>query len=65
MAGKWSLDGTIINYEITKSSVDQVGAGSKDQDRITGITKDYYMIDAGNGGQRKFVRVVEKAGTAK
>jgi hypothetical protein len=65
MAGKWSLDGSIINYEITKSSEDQVGTGARDQDRITGIAKDYYMVDAGNGGQRKFVRVVEKDKTSK
>jgi hypothetical protein len=56
-AGKWSIDGATLNYELTSSSKNQVGAGAKDQDRITSITKDYYMIDSGNGGQRKFERV--------
>jgi len=56
-AGKWSLDGNVLHYEFTKSSLAQLPAGTKDSDKVVEVAKDYYVILPGDGHKRKFERV--------
>ncbi|HEY6111979.1 MAG TPA: hypothetical protein VIV62_05655 [Chthoniobacterales bacterium] len=56
-AGKWSLAGDTLNYEFTKSSLEQIPVGTTDQDKIIEMTKDYYIIQARDGSRRKYSRV--------
>lgn len=55
-AGKWTLKGDLVNYELTSSSSEQFPGGI-DQDKVVEVTKDYYMVDSGNGEKRKYERV--------
>lgn len=56
-SGKWTLDGHTIRYEFTKSSLDQVPAGTKESETVVEIDKDHYTVMPGDGHKRKFVKV--------
>jgi hypothetical protein len=57
--GKWSLEGSTLHYEYTRSSIPQIPVGLKDQDRLLEVTKDYYAIQAIDANQRRWLRVRE------
>jgi hypothetical protein len=56
-AGRWSLAGNLLNYTYTESSLDRVPAGSIDQDKLIEITKEYFVVKAFDGSQRKYTRI--------
>jgi hypothetical protein len=56
-AGKWSLVADKLNYEYTRSSLKQVSVGTKDQDKLIEVTKNYYIIENAGGQQHKYIRV--------
>lgn len=55
--GIWSLQGQILNYEDTASSLPDIPPGTKDQDKLIEITKGYFIIEASGGAKRKYIRV--------
>ena len=57
ITGNWSLDGNKLTYEITKSTPDVITAGTIDRDKITEITRDYYIIETVLYARRQYSRV--------
>jgi hypothetical protein len=56
-AGKWSVDGDKLKYELTKSSTGHTAAGTSDDDKIIEVTRDYYIIGTHEGVKRQYSRV--------
>lgn len=57
--GKWSLKERMLNYDYTASSLARIPVGTKDQDEIIEVTKDYFICQGmiTHGGQKKYVRM--------
>ena len=58
-AGKWSVEGKILSYEYTRSSCENIPAGTKDQDKLLELAQDYYRVEAADGKRRTYWRVDE------
>ena len=56
-AGKWSVEGKILSYEYTRSSCENIPAGTRDRDRLLELARDYYLIEAADGARRTYWRV--------
>jgi hypothetical protein len=56
-AGKWSVEGKMLIYEYTRSSCENIPAGTKDQDKLLELAQNYYLIEAADGTRRKYWRV--------
>ena len=56
-AGVWSLADNKIHYELTRSSLERIPVGTKDQDTLIEITRDWYIIETQKGIKRKYVRI--------
>jgi hypothetical protein len=56
-SGKWTLQGSNLNYLYTASSDKNIPVGSKDQDKIVELTKDQYTIENTLGTSETYIRV--------
>lgn len=56
-AGKWSVAGEVLTCEYTRSSCENIPAGTRDHDRLLELAKNYYLIEAMNGMRRTYSRV--------
>jgi hypothetical protein len=56
-SGTWSVAGDKLNYLTTKSELKYTRAGTKDQDRIIQLTKDYYVVESSHGNHFRFTRL--------
>ena len=57
ISGNWSLDGNKLTYEITKSTPEVITPGTIDRDKITEITRDYYIIETAFYAKRQYSRI--------
>lgn len=57
LSGNWSLNGDRLDYDVTKSEISRFPAGSKDQDKLLQLTKDYYVLETRRGSQHRYVRL--------
>lgn len=57
--GKWLLTNGAIFYEYTGDTRGSIPAGTKDRDELLELTKDYFVIKAADGSERRYVRVAE------
>lgn len=57
--GKWSLKDRTLNYDYTTSTLAKIPVGTKDQDEIVEITKEYFVCRGivTQGVKKKYVRV--------
>jgi hypothetical protein len=56
-AGTWSIDGDMLNYQYTKSSLQQIPAGKKGGDELIDISKDYFILQTKNHDLHRYNRV--------
>lgn len=56
LGGRWSLQGDLLLYKYELGSGES-GEGNTDQDQLLALAKDYYVIRAGDGSERRYVRV--------
>ena len=56
-SGKWSLDGDKLLYEFIKCSPEVIATGTTDQDRITDVTPEYYIVETRYYSRRQYSRV--------
>ncbi len=56
-AGEWTHTGNVLGYVYTKSSADWAPPGTKDRDMLIKIDRGSYIIQAGDGTRRKYLRV--------
>ena len=55
--GKWSVESGFLLYEYISDSSGHAPQGAKDRDQLLEVTKDYYVIRARTGAERKYMRV--------
>lgn len=58
-SGDWSVHGDVLRYQYKESSLDRVPAGTEDTDKIIAVAPDYYIVEGGDGVQRKYRRSVK------
>ena len=56
-AGKWSVEGKMLSYEYTRSSCENIPAGTMDRDRLLELAREYYLIEAADGTRQTYWRV--------
>jgi hypothetical protein len=56
-AGKWSIKGQVLTCEYTRSTCENIPAGTRDQDKLLELAKDYYVIEAADGKRRAYWRM--------
>jgi hypothetical protein len=56
-AGKWSIKGEVVTCEYTRSSCENIPAGTTDHDKLLELAKNYYLIEARDGMRRAYSRV--------
>ncbi len=59
--GRWTVENGMILYTYDKDSMNQVGGGARERDRLLRIDDSSYTIEAGDGGQRTYWRVKDKS----
>ncbi|HJT81555.1 MAG TPA: lipocalin family protein [Chthoniobacterales bacterium] len=57
ITGNWSLDGNKLTYEIRTSTPEVITPGTIDRDKITELTRDYYIIETAFYARRQYSRV--------
>jgi hypothetical protein len=55
-SGSWSLGGGAIHYLYTFDLLGRIPPGTRDQDRLVALKKTYFVIEAGDGSRRKYLR---------
>jgi hypothetical protein len=55
-SGKWLLRNDAILYQYTSDKTGRIRVGTKDHDKLLGIGRDYFIIEAADGRVRKYVR---------
>ena len=56
-SGKWSLDDTVLTYEIKESNHPGFPPGSKDEDVILELTNDHYILKNQDGDDHQYFRI--------
>jgi hypothetical protein len=56
--GRWSISGPILHYHYLSDAMGSIPAGANDQDKLLEVKKDYFTIEAANGEQRRYLRVL-------
>jgi hypothetical protein len=56
-SGKWTLKDGRLNYEYLASSDKNIPAGTKDQDKVIELTRQYYTIENTLGLRETYVRI--------
>lgn len=55
--GNWSVAGEVLTCEYTRSSCENIPAGTTDRDKLLELAKNYYLIEAMGGMRRAYSRV--------
>jgi hypothetical protein len=55
--GTWSVKGDALLYKYTRDVLGRIQPGALDQDKLLEVEKDYFVIQAADGSQRKYERV--------
>jgi hypothetical protein len=56
-AGRWKIEGTVLNYVYLREAFGRIPAGATDQDKLLEVKKDSFLIEAANGDRRRYLRV--------
>lgn len=55
--GRWSVKGDSLFYQYLTDAQGAVAPGTTDQDKLLAVEKDYFIIRAADGSQRRYRRV--------
>jgi hypothetical protein len=55
--GRWHLRGGSIQYDYTSDKMGRIPAGTKDRDKLIRVNRDYFVIEAADGGIREYKRI--------
>lgn len=56
-SGKWSVLGDKLTCDVTQSTSKYLKAGTRDQDKLIQLAKDYYVIETPHGNQHRYTRL--------
>ncbi len=54
--GKWSVQGDRLLYVYASDALGRIPVGATDSDRLLKIEKDWFLIEAADGSQRRYER---------
>jgi hypothetical protein len=55
--GRWTVTGDVLRYTYLSDALGRIPPGAKDRDKLIGIQKDFFLIEAADGSQRRYLRV--------
>jgi hypothetical protein len=55
--GRWSVDGDTLLYTYISDALDRIPAGATDRDKLLSVHREFFIIEAADGSQRKYLRV--------
>jgi hypothetical protein len=56
-AGRWSVEGNTLLYTYVRDALGRIPAGAIDRDKLLNVEKEFFVIEAADGHQRKYLRV--------
>ena len=56
-AGTWSIDGDMLNYQYTQSSVERIPVGTTGGDKLVEITSDHFTLETNNRTRQIYLRL--------
>jgi hypothetical protein len=54
--GRWSIDGNALLYTYTNDALGRIPAEATDRDKLLSVEREFFIIEAADGSQRKYVR---------
>lgn len=61
--GRWSVKGDSLFYQYLTDAQGAVPTGATDQDKLLAVRKDFFIIQAADGSQRKYERLSNPSST--
>jgi hypothetical protein len=55
--GRWSVDGNTLLYAYISDALDRIPAGATDRDKLLSVHREFFIIEAADGSERKYLRV--------
>jgi hypothetical protein len=55
--GRWSVDGNTLLYTYVSDALGRIPAGATDRDKLLGVERDFFIIEAADGSKRKYLRI--------
>ncbi|MEY2504179.1 MAG: hypothetical protein QOJ05_1321 [Verrucomicrobiota bacterium] len=55
--GRWVVNGNALLYTYLSDALGRIPAGATDRDKLLGIQKDFFLIEAADGSRRRYLRV--------
>lgn len=55
--GRWAVDGKNLLYTYTSDALDRIPAGATDRDKLLTVRQEFFIIEAADGSNRKYLRV--------
>jgi hypothetical protein len=55
--GRWAVRGDALFYTYLGDALGRIPAGATDRDKLLGIQKDSFLIEAADGSQRRYRRI--------
>jgi hypothetical protein len=55
--GRWSVQGDTLLYTYVRDALGRIPAGAIDRDKLLRVEKEFFVIEAADGNQRKYLRV--------
>jgi hypothetical protein len=55
--GRWSVAGDSLNYTYIRDALGRIPAGAIDRDRLLSVRTEFFVIEAADGNQRKYLRI--------
>lgn len=55
--GRWTVNGNALLYTYLSDALGRIPAGATDRDKLLGIQKDSFLIEAADGSRRRYLRV--------
>jgi hypothetical protein len=56
--GRWTVKADVLLYTYTSDALGRIPAGATDQDRLLSVEKDFFLIRAADGSQRRYSRTL-------
>jgi hypothetical protein len=56
-SGRWSVAGDALHYTYAHDALGRIPAGAVDRDKLLTVRKEFFVIEAADGNQRKYLRV--------
>jgi len=55
--GHWSVEGNTLLYTYVRDALGRIPAGAIDRDTLLSVQKEFFVIEAADGRQRKYLRI--------